>query len=150
PPEAEEPVVTQSPPAPRVRPIAAPREPDALLASAFGAASFLTRTREPKASIVNRLGGETRKVAEPPSNQRALQARYQGSGPGSNGGPGGPGAGYGTGGRVTGDFAFGGSSGALRAEMCFIPPNTRRLRDIPDCVGGALFFTDELNVPSRR
>jgi fibro-slime domain-containing protein len=34
--------------------------------------------------------------------------------------------------------------------MCFIPVGSQRLHDIPDCVGGALFFTDELNVPSRR
>jgi PA14 domain-containing protein len=124
--------------------------PDPLLASAFGDESFLSRLRPAKASVRDLLEHAGPRPAEPPSNDRALQARYLGSGPGAGTGHGGPGAGFGTGGRVSGDFAFGGSSGALRAEMCFIPEGTRRLRDVAECRGGAVFFTDELNIASRR
>jgi fibro-slime domain-containing protein len=81
---------------------------------------------------------------------RSLSSDSPGRGSGVRGGRGGPGAGSGTGGRVSGDFAFGSSSGALRAELCFIPPGTRRLRDVTHCSGGAVFFADELNVESRR
>jgi hypothetical protein len=123
---------------------------DPLLASAFGDESFLSQVRTAKASVRDLLEQAGPRPAEPPSNDRALQARYLGSGPGAGTGPGGPGAGFGTGGRISGDFAFGGSSGALRATMCFIPEGTRRLRDVKECSNGAVFFSDELNVPSRR
>lgn len=140
----------------------APPQPaaDALLASAFGADSILSQVRPLGASVRDLLERSEPHVAEPLGHDSATLARslgsaspgsaFRGEGPGARGGRGGPGAGSGTGGRVTGDFAFGGSSGALRAEMCFIPPGTRRLRDIPHCSGGAVFFTDELNVENRR
>jgi fibro-slime domain-containing protein len=146
---------------PRARPLRAPRpEPvrpsrDALLATAFGADSFLSQVRPMRASMRDLLERSEPHAAEPLTHDSAALARSLGSGsPGSGmevrGGRGGPGAGTGTGSRVSGDFAFGGGSGALRAEMCFIPPGTRRLRDVPHCSGGAVFFTDELDVESRR
>jgi hypothetical protein len=35
-------------------------------------------------------------------------------------------------------------------ELCFIPEGTKRLRDVPDCSGGAVFFADVLDVGVRR
>jgi PA14 domain-containing protein len=123
---------------------------DPLLASAFGDDSFLSQLRPAKASVRDLLKSAGPTPAEPPANDRALQARHLGSGPGSGTGPGGPGAGYGNGGAVTGDFAFGSTSGALRVELCFIPEGTTRLRNVLQCSGGAVFFADELNVGVRR
>ncbi|MET0412400.1 MAG: hypothetical protein ABW217_13950, partial [Polyangiaceae bacterium] len=162
--------------APRTSRPAPARPPrDALLASAFGADSFLSKVLPVRASMRDLLERSKPHPVEPLARDGATMARSLGSaspgpaslgsaslgsaspgsaspgpaslgsGVGVRGGPGGPGAGSGTGGRVSGDFAFGGSSGALRAEMCFIPPGTRRLRDVPHCSGGAVFFADELN-----
>ena len=75
---------------------------------------------------------------------------YPGAGPGSRSGPGGPGAGFGTGsGRLARSFAFGGPSGAFRAEVCFIPETTQSLRQIRGCKTEVTFFTDHLDVPPR-
>jgi hypothetical protein len=47
-------------------------------------------------------------------------------------------------------FAFGGTSGAFRAEVCFIPPVTESLRDIYNCHPEVVFYTDHLNVSPRK
>jgi len=84
---------------------------------------------------------------------------FAGSGPGSNGGPGVFGAGFG--GRtlwandraipkVNGESAFGGSHGALRGVVCFIPKNTAHIRDVQSCDPVTSFYTNELNVPERN
>jgi len=70
-------------------------------------------------------------------------------GPGSRSGPGGPGAGFGRGGRLTAPFAFGGPSGAFRAEVCFIPETTQSLRQVRGCKTEVTFFTDHLDIPPR-
>jgi hypothetical protein len=65
-------------------------------------------------------------------------------------GPGGPGAGFGRGGgRLTTPFAFGGPSGAFRADVCFIPETTESLRQIRGCKTEVTFFTDHLDIPPR-
>jgi hypothetical protein len=82
---------------------------------------------------------------------------FAGSGPGTNGGPGGFGAGWG-GGKwnqpvpmIHGQSAFGGSgAGALRGVICFVPETTVRLTDVQRCEPVAAFVTNELNVPPRR
>lgn len=75
---------------------------------------------------------------------------YPGTGPGSRSGPGGPGAGFGRGsGRLATAFAFGGPSGAFRAEVCFIPETTQSLRQVRGCKTEVTFFTDHLDVAPR-
>jgi len=46
-------------------------------------------------------------------------------------------------------FAFGGPSGAFRAEVCFIPETTNSLKDIRNCRTELTFFTDHLDIPPR-
>ena len=84
---------------------------------------------------------------------------FAGSGPGSNGGPGGlrrrvrrqnlwandraiP--------KMAGESAFGGNRGALRGVVCFIPKNTAHIRDVQSCDPVTSLYTDELNVPERN
>jgi fibro-slime domain-containing protein len=152
----------RAPHTPRPAPVRPPR--DALLASAFGAESFLSQVLPLRASMRDLLeraephadeplthaGTMARSLGSASSSPASLSSASLSTGAGVRGGRGGPGAGSGAGGRVSGDFAFGGSSGAQRAELCFIPPGTRRLRELPHCSGGAVFFADELNVASRR
>ncbi|MEO6599350.1 MAG: PA14 domain-containing protein, partial [Polyangiaceae bacterium] len=74
-----------------------------------------------------------------------------GTGFGANGGPGGRGRGNGRGsGVVDKAFAFGGPTGAFRADVCFIQPTVRLLTDIATCTPVITFFTSELNVSPRR
>jgi len=83
--------------------------------------------------------------------QSASTGRSRGTGFGANGGPGGPGRGDGRGsGVIEKRFAFGGPSGAFRADVCFIEPSVRLLTDITVCTPVATFFTSELNVSPRR
>ncbi len=94
-----------------------------------------------------------RSVPDPtsPSNQPPSNSRWVGYGPGANGGPGGPGRGWGRGKHVVnGQFAFGGTSGAFRGDVCFFEPRVRGLREIKDCRPAATFYTSVLNVPPRR
>ena len=82
--------------------------------------------------------------------ERSALAPYEGTGPGSRTGPGGRGAGYGSGpGVLSTRFAFGGPSGAFRAEVCFIPETTNSLKDIRNCRTELTFFTDHLDIPPR-
>jgi hypothetical protein len=75
--------------------------------------------------------------------------RYEGSGSGAHGGPGGRGAGAGAGGVVTRAFAFGGPTGAFRAEVCAIRRGTRSVKEVTSCPLLATFFTNRLDVPPR-
>lgn len=102
--------------------------------------------------------------AEPPrprpARTRALQSRAPvaagigrentgrslGSGLGTGTGPGGYGRGSGV---VSGRFAFGGPTGAFRADVCFFDPPVRTLDDIRDCEPAGTFYTDHINVPPR-
>lgn len=104
---------------------------------------------EPRADLVSQASNHVAKVAATRvATEQSALGPYPGSGPGSRGGPGGPGAGFGSG-RLAKAFAFGGPSGAFRAEVCFIPPTTRSLRQIRGCKTEVTFFTDHLNVPPR-
>jgi hypothetical protein len=82
-------------------------------------------------------------------------SRFVGYGAGAYGGPGGPGAGFGSGtgagaGTVTHEFAFGGTTGAFRGDVCFFEEHVSSLADIKDCRPAATFYTNVLNVPARR
>jgi hypothetical protein len=75
----------------------------------------------------------------------------EGSGFGAHGGPGGLAYGNARGsGVIAKRFAFGGPTGAFRADVCFIETNVRLLTDITTCTPVATFFTSELNVSPRR
>ena len=75
----------------------------------------------------------------------------EGTGYGTNGGPGGFGAGWGSKAipMVHGEFPFGGGVGALKGVVCFIPEETQRLADVKTCEPVAAFYTNELNIPTR-
>lgn len=99
-----------------------------------------------------RFGPDTRRPTATASRvapQVSALSAYRGSGPGRSGGPGGRGAGNGGGGVVRSSFAFGGPSGAFRADVCFIPVGTPGLRAIRRCPPEVTFFTDHLDVPPR-
>lgn len=107
----------------------------------------------PQLARQQRLASRTPLTATAPVVARsdASLSRHAGEGPGANGGPGGPGRGRGYGrGVVTRRFAFGGPSGAFRADVCLIDPAVRSLREIKSCPRVATFFTNELNVSPRR
>jgi hypothetical protein len=72
----------------------------------------------------------------------------EGTGFGKNGGPGGDGRG--NGGVIGKRFAFGGPKGSFRADVCFIDPGVKSLKQITSCPVVATFFTDWLNIPPRR
>ncbi len=83
--------------------------------------------------------------------QIAASSTSEATGFGVNGGPGGLGHGTGRGSGVIDEpFAFGGPTGAFRADVCFIEPTVRLLTDITTCTPVATFFTSELNVSPRR
>jgi hypothetical protein len=82
-----------------------------------------------------------------PETGRESSNRDLGSGSGHGSGPGGEG--HGAGGVVRRRFAFGGPSGAFRADVCFIPGRVSTLKEIRACEPAATFFTNELNVPPR-
>jgi len=104
---------------------------------------------EPLADLVSQASNHVAKVgATRVASEQSALGPFAGSGPGSRGGPGGPGSGFGNG-RLAKAFAFGGPSGAFRAEVCFIPASTRSLRQIRGCKTEATFFTDHLDVPPR-
>ena len=85
------------------------------------------------------------------SNQPPSNSRFEGYGPGANGGPGGPGSGWGHGKPVVKrQFTFGGKSGAFRGEVCFFEEHVRSLGQIKDCRPAVTFYTTVLNVPSRQ
>ncbi len=69
--------------------------------------------------------------------------------PGVGGGPGGTGVGNGA--RVvTEKFVFGGPEGAFKADVCAVPPRTAAIASIQQCEHLLTFFTDRINVPTRR
>ncbi len=122
------------------------------------APDFLTSDPTDPALSVRPRAARTLLIAarNPPSatapevaQQRGATSRYQGYGPGSNGGPGGPGRGFGNG-VVTKHFAFGGPTGAFRADVCAIPKDTSSVREVKNCRTLATFFTDSLNVSPRK
>ncbi len=85
------------------------------------------------------------------SNQPPSTSRFEGYGPGANGGPGGPGSGWGHGKPVVKrQFTFGGKTGAFRGEVCFFEDHVRSLAQIKDCRPAATFYTAALNVPARQ
>jgi hypothetical protein len=98
------------------------------------------------------LGTPARPSATAPivaTSERTI-SRHYGLGPGANGGPGGKGSGWKTGGVVARRFSLGGTSGAFRADVCFIRPGTRSLDAITRCPKEITFFTDSLAVSPRR
>jgi hypothetical protein len=85
------------------------------------------------------------------SNQPPSSSRFEGYGPGANGGPGGPGSGWGHGKPVVKrQFTFGGNSGAFRGDVCFFEGPINGLGQIKNCQPAATFYTTVLNVPARR
>jgi len=133
------PVATEPPPA-RPAVLAAPES-----------APLAEQSADLVSQASNHVGAAPAKVsATRVASEQSALGPYPGSGPGSRGGPGGPGAGFGAGsGRLAQAFAFGGPSGAFRAEVCFIPETTRSLRQIRGCKTEVTFFTDHLDVPPR-
>lgn len=83
----------------------------------------------------------------------AQKSRHYGLGPGRGGGPGGKGSGWGNGNGnvvIKQKFAFGGPTGAFRADVCFIHEGTSSLASITRCPREATFYTDILDVSPRR
>jgi hypothetical protein len=106
------------------------------------------RPRAARHQILARAVQAVQDETEVAPDERSAAA--QGTGSGVNGGPGGVGHGTQRTGVVNQAFAFGGPSGAFRADVCTIEETVRRLTDITRCVPIATFFTDTLNVPPRR
>jgi hypothetical protein len=132
-----------------------PSEPDAeeqsplgvdLLAAVDGVEPLL----RPRAARKQRLDARPADgaTAEQAAQQAQSAGRAVGAGPGVNGGPGG--SGRGNGGVIGQRFAFGGPSGSFRADVCFIEPTVKSLKQITSCPVIATFFTDMLNIPPRR
>jgi hypothetical protein len=88
-------------------------------------------------------------AAREPDPGAPSDARSFGSGSGAHGGPGGRGAGNGAGGVVTRSFAFGGPTGAFRAEVCAIRIGVKSVKEVTSCPPLATFFTNTLNVAPR-
>jgi hypothetical protein len=130
-------------------------EPDAdldpLLAEAFSEASdfSLPKARAVRTSIASSL--------DPTPHQPLLSSgastqnrggRYIGAGPGEGGGPGGNGRGNG---RIVAEkFVFGGPNGHFKGDICAIPRMTASIDAINECPHLLTFFTDRINVPTRR
>ncbi len=115
------------------------------LAAALGESLVPVRPRAERVL----LSGDPRGATAPEAAQKtASDANAQGTGPGRNGGPGGEG--HGSGGVVRQRFAFGGPSGAFRADVCFIDKDVKSLKQLPSCPPQVTFFADTLNVPPRR
>lgn len=128
-------------------------EPDLLTASFGSDDPLLPEPLAPKPARVEVLRPSRHPTATAPevAAERAATSRHRGSGPGVRGGPGGNGRGDGYGnGVVQQKFAFGGPTGAFRADVCFIDPRVRSIKDITRCPRVATFYTDALNVPPRR
>jgi hypothetical protein len=131
-----------------------PPPPSDVLTSAFSATDpLLPEPLVTKPARDNVLEARTNPTATAPdvARQHASTSRSVGYGPGAHTGPGGPGRGssYGNG-VVKQRFAFGGPTGAFRADVCFIESTVRRIADIKQCPRVVTFFTDVLNVPPRR
>jgi hypothetical protein len=114
-----------------------------VLASALGAEALPTRPRALRRVLLSSTEAGSRAAPEA-ALQKASDSRDEGSGYGRNGGPGGQGRGL-----IRERFAFGGPSGAFRADVCFIE-RVRTLKEVVSCPPRATFFTDVLNVPPRR
>ncbi len=117
-----------------------------LLAALDASSTVLAKAGPRKILIEARSASKTapyERVPEPRMGQSA------GSGPGAHGGPGGRGAGSGSGGVVTRAFAFGGPTGAFRAEVCAIRRGTRSVKEVTSCPLLATFFTNTLDVAPR-
>ncbi|HEU5075028.1 MAG TPA: PA14 domain-containing protein [Polyangiaceae bacterium] len=140
------PRVSTTPSEPKALPAEAPVMTTPLVAPAT-AADLVSQASNH--AVAANLSARTLASARVAPSESAL-GPYPGAGPGSRSGPGGPGAGYGTGSaRLARTFAFGGPSGAFRAEVCFIPETTQSLRQIRGCKTEVTFFTDHLDVPPR-
>jgi hypothetical protein len=132
-------------------------EPDPVLAAlrTESTAAFPEPVR-PRLARRKTLSQRQRAPATSPvvTASRSVTARHRGYGPGAHGGPGGPGRGWGRGRKpsvrtVQQRFAFGGPSGAFRAEVCALPPETKQLGGISTCPGIAAFRTNQFNVSPR-
>jgi len=99
-----------------------------------------------------KLGTPARPSATAPvvATSEGTVSRHYGLGPGAGGGPGGKGRGWKQGGVVSRRFSLGGTSGAFRADVCFIRPGTRSLDAIRQCPRELTFYTDSLSVSPRR
>lgn len=148
-----------APSAPREE-LGAEREPardapsDAWLTSVLPDVTAPSPSLPPRAARRSLLERDATADAEPPSSRSPSRGAARGGAEASSAARGTRGAlasgGGGRGGRVTSEFPFGGPRGALMGEMCFVPRGTKRLRDVPHCSGGTVFFTDVLDVPERH
>jgi hypothetical protein len=78
-----------------------------------------------------------------------------GSGAGRGSGNGGLGRGFGINDKelpvVQGGAVFGsGKKGALKGTLCFLPPGTQLLKNVPRCPGVGIMYANMLNVSPRR
>lgn len=122
-----------------------------MLASDFADESDEVRPQAARRQILADKPQPTARGAPDAAVQVGSRSTSEGTGFGANGGPGGLGQGHGQGsGVIAKQFAFGGPTGAFRADVCFIEPSVRLLTDIAVCVPVATFFTNELNVTPRR
>lgn len=166
PPSAPEQPIAPRQPAPRVpradvtreRPTPKETEPEAsedaplpevadLLAASEGSDTVAVRPRALRKSLLDSPAPDSA-TAEQAAQQVASPGNAEGTGFGANGGPGGPGRG--NGGVIGKRFAFGGPSGSFRADVCFIEPTIKSLKQIGSCPVVATFFTDLLNIPPRQ
>lgn len=125
---------------------------DALLAEALSQPSNFTLPK-PKAArtTVARQPqkDDTRSDANGKTPQNsAIGSIHRGTGPGRNGGPGGPGQGNGR--VVTEKFAFGGPEGAFKADVCALPQGTASIGMVTECPHLLTFFADRINVSERH
>jgi hypothetical protein len=118
-----------------------------LLAAAEGAEPLAPRPRAARKLMIESHSAESATAVEA-AQQVASPGSAAGTGFGANGGPGG--TGRGTGGVIGKRFAFGGPSGSFRADVCFIEPTVKSLKQITSCPVVATFFTDFLNIPPRK
>jgi hypothetical protein len=79
---------------------------------------------------------------------QAKRSRHYGSGPGKGGGPGGSGRGRGM--VVRSASPFGGTTGAFRGQVCFVPRYTQSIKTIGACDVEMEVFADSFDVPPRH
>lgn len=130
-----------------------PPPSDLLTSPSSDADPLVPEALRPRAARTNVLRERRMPTATAPdaAQQQASTSRSLGYGPGANGGPGGKGSGWNYGkGVVKRNFAFGGPSGAFKADVCFIEQRVRSLAEIRNCPRVATFYTNALNVPPRK
>lgn len=124
-----------------------PEPPPDLMAADASESDLLARPAPARAVLLKNALPATAASPDAATSQASV-SRFEGSGPGARGGPGGIGSGYGGG---TGQGSpFGGAEGAFRAEISFIEPGLSSLKELTNWVTHGTFATDHLNVSPRK